>query len=163
MGTAMTPRRACVIKLAVIGDSSAASTAVPVEHPPGFRARRAQNWVFLGLMYGFFYMSRYNFAAIGARIGELFGWSNAQYGTVVSAGVLVYGLSVFLNGPLADRMGGKRALLIGAAGAAVFNLLFGFCHLFLAAPAIVEKGRVLQPAVYAHGMDGSTTIATLAA
>ena len=25
----------------------------------------------------------------------------------------VYGISVFLNGPLADRIGGKKALLIG--------------------------------------------------
>ena len=45
-------------------------------------------------------------------------------------GVLVYGLSVFLNGPLADKIGGKRAILIGSAGAALFNLLFGFTHLY---------------------------------
>ena len=90
-------------------------SAAPVEHPAGFRARRAQNWVFLGLMYGFFYMSRYNLSAISVAIGEKFGWSNADYGGIVSAGVLVYGCSVFLNGPLADKIGGKRAILIGAA------------------------------------------------
>src|SRR5438105_11977649 len=113
MGTVMTPRRACVIKLAVIGNSGV-STAVPVEHPPGFRARRAQNWVFLGLMYGFFYMSRYNFAAVSDAIGEKFGWSNAQYGSIISWGLSVYGLSVFLNGPIADKIGGKRAILLGS-------------------------------------------------
>src|SRR5947199_2865221 len=148
MGTAMTPRRACVIKLAVI----AASAAGPVEHPPGFRARRAQNWVFLGLMYGFFYMSRYNFAAINDAIGEKFGWTNTQYGDIVTLALSVYGFSVFLNGPIADKIGGKRAILLGSCGAALFNLLFGFCHLFLAKPAVWQNGKVVTPALFAHGM-----------
>jgi OPA family glycerol-3-phosphate transporter-like MFS transporter len=145
------------------GDSSAASTAGPVEHPPGFRARRAQNWVFLGLMYGFFYMSRYNFSAISDAIGEKFGWTNAQYGSIVSAGVFVYGLSVFLNGPIADKIGGKRAILIGSCGAAFFNLLFGLCYLFLAKPAVMSGGKVTTPAVFAHGMTATTMIATFSA
>ncbi len=134
-----------------------------VAEAPGFRARRIQNWVFLGLMYGFFYMSRYNFSAITAHLSRLFGWSNSDYGTVVTVGTGVYGLSVFLNGPLADRLGGKRAILIGSAGAAVFNLLFGFGHLFLAQPATLKDGAVVDPAIYAHGMTGSTMIATFAA
>src|SRR5207302_9788130 len=75
---------------------------VVLVHPEGFRPRRGVNWVFLGLMYGFFYMSRYNLSAISVAIGEKFGWSNADYGGIVSAGVLIYGVSVFLNGPLAD-------------------------------------------------------------
>lgn len=100
-------------------------SAVSVDHPPGFRARRGQNWVFLGLMYGFFYMSRYNLSAIQNAMKEQFGWSNSEYGTIISAGVFVYGCSVFLNGPLADKIGGKRAILIGSIGAAVFNFLFG--------------------------------------
>jgi len=133
------------------------------EDRAAFRRRRAQNWVFLGLMYGFFYMSRYNFSAITAALCEVFGWSNSDYGSIVSTGTAVYGLSVFLNGPLADRLGGKRAILIGSAGAAFFNLLFGFCHLFLSSKAIVKDGAVIEPAIYAHGMTGSTMIATFAA
>ena len=44
------------------------SSTPAVEYPDGFRARRGVNWVFLGLMYGFFYMSRYNFSAITAEM-----------------------------------------------------------------------------------------------
>ena len=51
-------------------DPAAAAGAPPVVHPPGFPARRRTNWVFLGLMYGFFYMSRYNLAAIQAAMRE---------------------------------------------------------------------------------------------
>jgi OPA family glycerol-3-phosphate transporter-like MFS transporter len=145
------------------GDSAAASGAAPLEYPPGFRKRRAQNWVFLGLMYGFFYMSRYNFSAISDAIGEKFGWTNAQYGSIVSAGVFVYGISVFLNGPLADKIGGKRAILIGSCGAALFNLLFGLCYLFLAKPAVMAGGKVQTAAVFAHGMTATTMIATFSA
>ncbi|HZS39755.1 MAG TPA: MFS transporter [Polyangia bacterium] len=137
--------------------------AVPVEHPPGFRPRRTQNWVFLGLMYGFFYMSRYNLSAIQNAMKEQFGWSNSEYGTIISAGVFVYGCSVFLNGPLADKIGGKRAILIGSIGAAVFNFLFGLCYLFLDRPAVMKDGVILQKAVIAHGMSASTVIATFAA
>jgi OPA family glycerol-3-phosphate transporter-like MFS transporter len=132
----------------------------PVEHPPGFRVRRGVNWVFLGLMYGFFYMSRYNLSAISVAIGEKFGWSNADYGGIVSAGVLVYGCAVFLNGPLADKIGGKRAILIGSAGAALFNFAFGLCHLFLLKPALWADGKVVEPALLRDGMTASTMIAT---
>jgi OPA family glycerol-3-phosphate transporter-like MFS transporter len=145
------------------GDSHAAAGAAPVEHPPGFRQRRVQNWVFLGLMYGFFYMSRYNFSAISDAIGEKFGWTNAQFGSIISAGVFVYGLSVFFNGPIADKIGGKRAILIGSVGAAVFNFLFGLCYLFLGHAAVWKDGKLIQAATLTHGMTATTMIATFSA
>lgn len=134
--------------------------------PPEFKQRRFQNWFFLGLMYGFFYMSRYNFSAVQAAVAGQFGWSHSDYASILSAGLLTYGFAVFLNGPLADRIGGKKAILIGAAGAAFFNLLFGLCHLFVVTPAVMAGGRggqVISPAVLASGMSSSSAIALLAA
>jgi MFS transporter, OPA family, glycerol-3-phosphate transporter len=134
-----------------------------VTHPPGFRARRRVNWIFLGLMYGFFYMSRYNLAAIvKVSLAPLFGWNNTQYGTILAAGKVTYAAAVLLNGPLADRIGGKRAILIGCVGAAVFNFLFGACFIFLSHAAVMKDGKVIEPALLAHGMTGSTMIATFA-
>src|SRR5438445_8255719 len=92
--------------------------------PAGFRQRRAINWVLAGAMYAFFYMARYNFTAINAYLADLFGWTNTELGLFDSSATLVYGTAVFLNGPLADRIGGRRAILFGAAGTAVFNLIF---------------------------------------
>ena len=92
---------------------------------PDFRRRRALNWLLAGAMYAFFYMARYNFTAINARLADLFGWSNTQLGVFDSSATLVYGAAVFLNGPIADRIGGRRAILFGAAGTAFFNVLFG--------------------------------------
>ena len=112
--------------------ASPVASGSPVVHPPGFVARRRTNWIFLGLMYGFFlHVALQLAAAIQVALKELYGWSNADYGKVVSAAVFVYGCSVFLNGPIADRIGGKKAILIGSAGAAFFNLLFGaYCFIF---------------------------------
>ena len=144
------------------GTREAGRDPLDPRHAPGFRLRRLQNWFFLGLMYGFFYMSRYNFSAVQAAIAEQFGWSYSDYGSVISAGLLTYGCAVFFNGPLADRIGGKRAILIGAAGAAVFNVLFGLCHLFLLRPAVIVGDQVAAPAVLANGMSSSTVIAMFA-
>lgn len=141
----------------------------PAPNPPlqptdgaDFNWRRFQNWFFLGLMYAFFYMGRYNLTAVAAAVKRDFGWNYSDFGSIVSSGLFVYGCSVFLNGPLADRIGGKRAILIGAAGAAFFNLLFGLGHLFLVQPAAFEGGRVIHPATIAYGMSNSTVIAMFA-
>ena len=132
---------------------------------PDFRRRRVLNWLLAGAMYAFFYMARYNFTAINARLAELFGWSNTQLGIFDSAATLVYGASVFFNGPIADRIGGRRAILFGAAGTALFNVLFGFGHLFLGHAAVwAGEGKarhVVTPADIQFGMSGSTVLAML--
>jgi MFS transporter, OPA family, glycerol-3-phosphate transporter len=142
-------------------DSSAARNAPPVEHPPGFRNRRGQNWLFLGLMYGFFYMSRYNLSALQQALKETFGWSYTQYGSIAGTGVLVYGISVFVNGPIADKIGGKRAILIGSAGAAFFNLLFGLCFIFVGHAAVMKDATVITPAQLTHGMTATSILSTM--
>ena len=94
--------------------------------PQDFRTRRIQNWVFLGLMYAMFYMARYNLSVADPYLLKAFGWTKEDLGILKSAGLITYGVSVFLNGPLADRIGGKRAILIGAAGSLTANVVFAF-------------------------------------
>jgi OPA family glycerol-3-phosphate transporter-like MFS transporter len=98
-----------------------------------FRRRRVQNWVFLGLMYAMFYMARYNLSVADPYLLQAFGWTKEDLGILKSAGLITYGISVFLNGPIADRIGGKRALLIGAAGSAASNVVFALLGAKLAA------------------------------
>ena len=94
-----------------------------------FQRRRNVNWIVLGLLYAFFYMSRYNFAATMSELSKTFGWSNTQLGVFETTMPLVYGLSVVLNGPLADRIGGRKAFLFGALGVTFMNFAFGACTL----------------------------------
>src|SRR5437868_450002 len=94
-------------------------------NPPGFRARRGQNWGFIGLLYTSFYMCRYNLSIANKSISDEFGFSRAQMGTIITTALLAYACGQVINGLLTDRIGGKRAMLIGAAGTILMNLLFG--------------------------------------
>ncbi len=147
-----------------------ASTVGPaVLADPAFRRRRTQNWLFLGLLYAFFYMTRYNYTAVNAQLAEVLGWSNTDLGVFETVMPLVYGLSVFLNGPLADRIGGKRAFLFGALGVFAMNFAFGACLLLVSKPAAwgLDAGRhrvVLEAARISGGLSPHgllTTMATL--
>jgi OPA family glycerol-3-phosphate transporter-like MFS transporter len=94
-------------------------------HPPGFRQRRGLNWAFIGLLYTSFYMCRYNLPLAGSAIRSEFGFSRAQLGTIITTQLLAYACGQIINGLLTDRLGGKRAMLIGATGTIVMNILFG--------------------------------------
>lgn len=96
-----------------------------IQHAPEFKSRRTQNWLVLGLTYAAMYMARYNFGFANKSLSDMYGWDKAMVGTIISTATLVYGISALFNGPIADRLGGRRAMLMGAIGATVFNLAFG--------------------------------------
>jgi OPA family glycerol-3-phosphate transporter-like MFS transporter len=96
-----------------------------IHHSPEFRQRRTQNWFVLGLTYAAMYMARYNFPLANKALSDTYGWDRAQVGLIITTATLLYGVSALFNGPIADRFGGRKAMLIGAGGAFVFNLMFG--------------------------------------
>jgi len=96
-----------------------------LQHPPGFRARRGLNWATVGLMYTSYYLCRYNFSFANGGIAKEFHFDKTDMSTILSANYIVYGCGQLLNGLLTDRLGGKRAMLIGAAGTILVNALFG--------------------------------------
>jgi OPA family glycerol-3-phosphate transporter-like MFS transporter len=93
--------------------------------PPGFRARRGLNWGFLGLLYTSFYMCRYNFSIANKSISDQYGFTREDMGSIITTALLAYACGQIINGLLTDRMGGKRAMLIGATGTVIMNILFG--------------------------------------
>ncbi len=135
-------------------------------HSPAFRRRRAFNWLSLGILYAFFYMTRYNYTAIAPLLADTLGWRNTELGVFETIMPLVYGLSVVLNGPFADRVGGKRAFLFGAAGVIVMNLLFGLASFTVVTPAAWEgtgmAHHVVTPAVLRFGLSGGALLTMMA-
>jgi OPA family glycerol-3-phosphate transporter-like MFS transporter len=101
----------------------------PMNHSPEYRRRRFANWFPLGLTYATYYMGRYNLNAASSTMMEKFDLTKADWGLIGTAGFWTYALAVAFNGPLADRIGGKKAILIGAAGAAALNLIIGLLFL----------------------------------
>jgi len=95
------------------------------KHSPQYRRRRALNWLTLGLTYASMYMGRYNLSFANKSLSDTYGWDKTQIGTIITAALTIYGISAFFNGPIADRIGGRRAMLIGAFGSVIFNIAFG--------------------------------------
>jgi OPA family glycerol-3-phosphate transporter-like MFS transporter len=131
-----------------------------------FRRRRAVNWMSLGVLYAFFYMTRYNYTAVAPLLADLLGWKNTELGVFETMMPLVYGLSVVLNGPFADRIGGKRAFLFGAVGVTLMNILFGLASAAIASPATWDgtgmARHVVTPPVLKFGLSGGMILTLMA-
>src|SRR6267142_2172053 len=85
---------------------------IDLGHSTEFRRRRVLNWLPLGLTYAFLYMGRYNLVGLldAKRI------TGKEFGDIDAIGSLVYGFAFLINGPLADKWGGRATILIAAAG-----------------------------------------------
>jgi MFS transporter, OPA family, glycerol-3-phosphate transporter len=113
---------ACLFVLAYIV-SNIFTTNPEVDHSRKYKTRRALNWLPLGLTYAFLYMGRYNLTVSKIALGSRM--SNEAFGFIFGIGAFVYFLALLINGPLTDRIGGKKAIMIGASGAALANILMG--------------------------------------
>ena len=95
----------------------------PLNHTRKFMFRRFLNWFPLGMTYAFLYMGRYNLTVAKGALGDLM--TKEEFGNITGIGFTVYAISLALNGPLVDKIGGKRGILIGAIGSALMNALMG--------------------------------------
>ena len=95
----------------------------PLKHSRWFILRRFINWFPLGMTYAFLYMGRYNLNVAKNAMDTLI--SNRDFGLIFGIGTWVYALSFLVNGPLVDKIGGKRGILIAASGAALANIALG--------------------------------------
>jgi OPA family glycerol-3-phosphate transporter-like MFS transporter len=95
----------------------------PLKHGPWFLSRRFINWFPLGMTYSFLYMGRYNLTVAKNALGTLM--TNEEFGLIFAAGTAVYAFSFLINGPLVDRIGGKKGIVIAAVGASAANIALG--------------------------------------
>src|SRR5450432_4469169 len=89
---------------------------VDLGHSKAFLRRRFTNWFPVGMTYAFLYMGRYN---LRVCTGVVF--DKAQFSQIYFWGTLTYGFAFLLNGPLADRFGGKKTILVSAVGSLIAN------------------------------------------
>ena len=95
----------------------------PLKHGSWFLSRRFINWFPLGMTYAFLYMGRYNLTVAKNSLGSLM--SNEEFGLIFAAGTATYAVSLLINGPFVDKIGGKRGILIAAIGASLANITLG--------------------------------------
>lgn len=101
----------------------------PLHHGQKFMVRRFINWFPLGMTYAFLYMGRYNLAVSKNALGSLM--SNQDFGWIFAAGTWTYALSFLVNGPLVDKIGGKKGIMIAAIGSSIANIVLGVLTYFV--------------------------------
>ncbi len=95
----------------------------PMGHTRSFMIARFMNWFPLGMTYAFLYMGRYNLNVAKNALGGLM--TKQDFGLIFAAGTWTYALSFLVNGPLVDRIGGKKGILIAAIGSSLANVAMG--------------------------------------
>lgn len=96
------------------------------EHTSQFRLRRFLNWFPLGIAYALLYMGRYNLTVAKSALsqGQRL-MTNEDFGVIFGAGTFTYALAFMINGPLVDRIGGRKGMLITTTGSMIANLAMG--------------------------------------
>src|SRR5882724_4613004 len=122
----------------------------PLKHGRKFMVRRFINWFPLGMTYAFLYMGRYNLAVSKNAMGSLM--SNQDFGWIFAAGTWTYALSFLINGPLVDKIGGKKGILIAAIGSSLANILMGVLTYFVVTNRLKMKMVVAFSIIYSLNM-----------
>ncbi len=129
-----------------------AQAAAAFDHTSDFRRRRFFNWFPMGFTYAFLYMGRYNLTVAKNALGELM--TKEDFGLIFGVGTAVYAFAFLFNGPLVDRIGGRKGILIAAMGAALANLSMGLYlnHVMGSGEAADAPLRTVFSVLYATNM-----------
>jgi len=122
----------------------------PLKHGRWFMVRRFINWFPLGMTYSFLYMGRYNLAVSKNALGALM--SKEDFGWIFAAGTVTYALSFLVNGPLVDKIGGKKGIIIAALGASCANIILGVLTYLVVTNQLRVKLVYAFSAIYALNM-----------
>lgn len=122
----------------------------PLGHSRWFTVRRFINWFPLGMTYSFLYMGRYNLNVSKNALGTLM--TKQDFGTIFAIGTMVYGCSFLINGPLVDKIGGKKGIIIAALGSSIANVLLGILTYFTVMGRVHSHMLLAYSGLYALNM-----------
>src|SRR5436190_21867271 len=121
-----------------------------MHHSRWFLVRRFINWFPLGMTYAFLYMGRYNLTVSKNALGTLM--SKEDFGLIFAAGTWTYASSFLVNGPLVDKIGGKKGIIIAALGSSMANILLGVLTFLVLTNRLKMNLVVAFSAIYALNM-----------
>ena len=78
--------------------------------------------------------------------------SNQDFGWIFGVGTVVYGVSFVVNGPLVDKIGGKKGIIIAAVGASLANIVLGVLTYLVVTQRLKMKLVVAFSVIYAINM-----------
>lgn len=122
----------------------------PLKHSRKFMIRRFINWFPLGMTYAFLYMARYNLNVSKNALGTMM--TKEDFGLIFGVGTFVYGLSFLVNGPLVDKIGGKKGIIIASLGSSIANVAMGVVTYLFVKGELQGNVVVTYSALYAVNM-----------
>lgn len=126
-----------------------------ISHSSAFRFRRFLNWFPLGLTYALLYMGRYNLTVAKTSLSQSQKlMTNEDFGVIFGVGTLTYAFSFLLNGPIVDRIGGRKGMIISATGSMIANLAMGIYlnHIMSSGLGAEAPLRLVFSVLYAANM-----------
>lgn len=96
------------------------------EQTKRFKSWQTRTIVTTMIGYALFYFVRKNFSFAMPGLAAEYGISNTSFGIILTVVGLVYGLSRFLNGLLADRMNARYHMSLGLLLCVLASFAFGF-------------------------------------
>ncbi len=82
------------------------------------------------LGYSMFYFVRKNFSFAMPLLSEEYGITKTSFGIILTLIGLIYGVSKFINGMIADRTNARWHMVVGLTTCVAVNVLFGFSDIF---------------------------------
>lgn len=127
--TANPPRRRTRRSVFTIFHPAPAAAAVltdPAQISAKYRLWQARVLVFTIVGYATFYFVRKNYSIVQPFIGKELHIDKTGLGLILTLHGIVYGISKFLNGFLADRANARTFMAVALLASALLNVWFGF-------------------------------------
>jgi len=122
----------------------------PCKHPRKLVVRRFFNWFLVGITYASTYFGRYNMNVVNqAKTHHDLGVTASEFGIVLTVGSASYAVFVVVNGFFVDKIGGKKAMVIGALGSGFFNLVQGLFVEFGVGQVTGTPALIIMCVIYA--------------
>jgi OPA family glycerol-3-phosphate transporter-like MFS transporter/OPA family sugar phosphate sensor protein UhpC-like MFS transporter len=120
------PRRLAFLKLFDPAPPAAVRVTNPAQIDAEYASWRRQVLISTIIGYALFYFVRKNLSVAMPVMGKDLGITKSDLGLFLTLHGVLYGVSKFANGPLADRSNGRTFMLTGLVLSALMNVFFGF-------------------------------------
>ena len=123
------------------------------QSPSDLRRWQYRTFASVWVTYFAYYLCRVNMPAVGTRLHDEFAWTDADFGLVLSALTVMYGIGQFINGQLADRFGARAIVTVGVFGSVAMNLAV-FVLMLIAVPSSANSRTILLYMILFWGANG---------
>ncbi len=104
------------------------------------------------LLYAGYYLCRKNYPVAQPVIMKEFGWNEHDVGLIITSYLTMYAAGQFISGPLGDRFGARKIIVIGLSLSVLANLLFPAASSILVMAILMGMNGLAQSTGWPNSM-----------